>query len=63
MKEAMEKAEKESQRAKLAQSFENKEFWENGLKTLEMNKQTFENNLAETEFLIGCYKEKLKSFE
>jgi len=62
MKEAQEKAEESMKFNKLASDSKNKEFWEKALKTLEENKQTFLNNLEETEFLIQKYMEKIKLF-
>jgi len=61
MKEAQEKADEAITRQRLASNSENKEFWENNLEILKNNEQTFLNNLAETKFLIQCYKNKIES--
>lgn len=63
MNEAMNKAEEARRFMELAGDSNNKEFWENNLKTLENNKKIFQSNLAETEFLIECYKNKIETFK
>lgn len=63
MLEAQKKAEEMMEKRKKAQSADNKEFWEEKLQILNNNKLVFEGNLAETEFLLEKYSEKLKTFE
>lgn len=63
IKEAQKKADEVLRIQTLAKDSDNKEFWEEALKTLENNKITLTSNLAETNFLIDCFKNKIDSFK
>lgn len=63
MKEAQKRADEAMNNQKLASDHNNKEFWEKNLKILQENRKAFLNNLAETDFLISAYEEKIKTFK
>ncbi len=63
MREAHEKAEAQIAKMALAQDPNNVEFWEDKLKQIEQMASVHRSQLAEVEFMINCYKEKVAHFK
>jgi hypothetical protein len=61
IKESQEKAKAEEERRLLAEDPKNKEFWEDKIKSLEQTAKNLNGQLAEINFVIECYKNKIKS--
>jgi hypothetical protein len=59
IKEAQEKAKADEEKRILAENPENKEFWEEKIKNLEQTAKNLKGQLAEINFVIECYKNKI----
>ena len=61
-KEAQRLGDEALAKQKLEANADNKEFWAKNLEILKQNRQNILNRLAETDFLIKAYEDKINSF-